>query len=111
VCPDGIWTPMLHDKLDDPEAAASFCGVLLLPDQVAARVADVLDHPRPVLTIPRWRGALARTFDRWPRLALRAAAPVLAYGRVQQRAFKRKVDAGRWPPRGATSPVPRSARA
>jgi len=58
-----------------------------------------------------WRGALARTFDRWPRLALRAAAPVLAYGRVQQRAFKRKVDAGRWPPRGATSPVPRSARA
>ncbi len=37
VCPDGIWTPMLHDKLDDPAAAASFTGVLLLPEQVAAR--------------------------------------------------------------------------
>ena len=24
ICPDGIWTPMLHDKLDDPEAALSF---------------------------------------------------------------------------------------
>jgi len=107
VCPDGIWTPMLHDKLDDPEAAASFCGVLLLPEQVAARVAHVLDHPRPVLTIPRWRGALARTFDRWPRLALRAAAPVLAYGRVQQRAFKRKVDTGRWPPQRGTSAAAR----
>ena len=98
---------MLHDKLDDPEAAASFCGVLLLPEQVAARVAHVLDHPRPVLTIPRWRGALARTFDRWPRLALRAAAPVLAYGRVQQRAFKRKVDTGRWPPQRGTSAAAR----
>ena len=26
VCPDGIWTPMLEDKLDDPDAAGSFSG-------------------------------------------------------------------------------------
>src|SRR5699024_4252049 len=24
ICPDGVWTPMLHDKLDDPGAALSF---------------------------------------------------------------------------------------
>jgi len=47
----------------------------------------------------------------WPRLALRAAAPVLGYGRFQQRGFKRNVDAGRWSPRGRTSPLRRSARA
>ena len=47
----------------------------------------------------------------WPRLALRVAAPVLGYGRFQQRGFKRNVDAGRWSPRGRTSPLRRSARA
>lgn len=26
LCPDGIWTPMLHDRLDDPGALASFTG-------------------------------------------------------------------------------------
>jgi len=26
VCPDGIWTPMLEDRLDDPDAAGSFSG-------------------------------------------------------------------------------------
>ncbi|SCF19812.1 short chain dehydrogenase [Micromonospora marina] len=31
LCPDGIWTPMLHDKLDDPGALASFTGSLLTP--------------------------------------------------------------------------------
>ena len=29
VCPDGIWTPMLEGKLDDPDAAGSFSGRLL----------------------------------------------------------------------------------
>ena len=58
ACPDGIWTPMLHDKLEDPNAAASFSGVLLRPAQVAAEVEGLLDHPRPVLAIPRRRGVL-----------------------------------------------------
>ena len=37
VCPDGIWTPMLEDKLDDLEAAGSFSGRLLTAGQVASR--------------------------------------------------------------------------
>ena len=37
--------------------------------------------------------------DRWPRLALAATRPVIAYGRVQQRRLKRKVERGAWPPR------------
>jgi NAD(P)-dependent dehydrogenase (short-subunit alcohol dehydrogenase family) len=99
LCPDGIWTPMLHDKLDDRQAAASFTGVLLLPEQVAERAMRLLDHPRPVLTIPRWRGAFLRVGDVWPRFALAITPAVLAAGRWQQRRFKRKVAAGRWPPR------------
>lgn len=98
VCPDGIWTPMLQDKLDDPGAAASFAGTLLLPEQVAARVGRLLDRPRPVASMPRYRGAVARSLDLWPRLALRAIGPMLALARVKQGRIKRKVQAGRWPP-------------
>ncbi len=76
-------------------------GVLLQPAQVASHVGRILDHPRPVVTVPRWRGAMVRAFDAWPRLALHGVGPVIAYGRLQQRRFKRKLESGRWPPRGA----------
>ncbi len=94
LCPDGIWTPMLYDKLDDPAAAASFTGVLLQPAEVAAHVGRLLDHPRPVLTLPRWRGAMMRALDAAPRLATLGVAPVLSYGRWQQRRLKRRVARG-----------------
>ena len=45
VCPDGIWTPMLYDRLDDPDAAPSFSGTLLRPEEVAPKVAALLDRP------------------------------------------------------------------
>ncbi|USX54637.1 SDR family oxidoreductase [Lentzea sp. HUAS12] len=85
VCPDGIWTPMLHDKLDDPAAALSFSGTLLQPEDIAAAVAAVLDRPRPVVTVPRWRGALARLADTFPRFGLRAIPFMVARGRRTQR--------------------------
>ena len=85
VCPDGIWTPMLHDKLDDPGAALSFSGRLLQPEEVVAAVGRVLDRPRPVTAVPRWRGAQARVADAMPGLALRAVPLVVAQGRRTQR--------------------------
>lgn len=99
LCPDGIWTPMLHDKLDDPDAEASFIGTMLLPGDVAARVGALLDHPRPVTTMPAYRGALARVFDTFPRLGLRGMPLVLAGARAKQRRIKKRVEAGQWPPR------------
>ena len=42
ICPDGMWTPMLFDKLDDPGASMSFSGVLLQPSDVADVVAKVV---------------------------------------------------------------------
>jgi NAD(P)-dependent dehydrogenase (short-subunit alcohol dehydrogenase family) len=90
VCPDGIWTPMLYDKVDDPQAAPSWSGVMLKPEQVAARVMTLLDKPRPLLTIPRWRGAVIRVFDAFPRLGLRLAPLMMADARRRQRAFARR---------------------
>jgi NAD(P)-dependent dehydrogenase (short-subunit alcohol dehydrogenase family) len=48
VCPDGIWTPMLEDMLDDLEAAGSFSGRLLTAEQVAAEVGKLTERPRPI---------------------------------------------------------------
>ncbi|KRF30686.1 SDR family oxidoreductase [Nocardioides sp. Soil805] len=90
VCPDGIWTPMLHDKLDDPGAALSFSGTLLSPDRVAEAVADVLDRPRPVTAVPRWRGVEARVVDAFPRLGQHGLALGVRLGRRTQRRLRRR---------------------
>jgi NAD(P)-dependent dehydrogenase (short-subunit alcohol dehydrogenase family) len=98
VCPDGVWTPMINDKLDDPNDALSFSGVMMMPEQVAEHVEGLLDKPMPVLTIPRWRGRFARFFDSHPQLTLRLTPLLMRDALRRQRAFKRKVESGRWPP-------------
>ncbi|MDP9187816.1 MAG: SDR family NAD(P)-dependent oxidoreductase [Actinomycetota bacterium] len=92
ICPDGIWSPMLEDKLSDPDAAASFSGTMLTPGKVAARVEGLLEKPRPVVTIPRWRGATVRLFDAFPRLTLPLVPLVMADARRRQARFKRKLE-------------------
>ncbi len=97
VCPDGIWTPMLEDKLDDPDAAGSFSGQLLTPEQVAREVGRLTERPRPVLVVPRWRGPLLRAFDLFPRLGLRLLPAVMWDARRRQRRYKRLIEAEKWP--------------
>lgn len=97
VCPDGIWTPMLEDKLDDPDAAGSFSGHLLTAERVAKEVGKLAGHPRPVLILPRWRGPLLRLFDLSPRLALRLLPWVMRDARRKQRRYKRLIQSGKWP--------------
>jgi short-subunit dehydrogenase len=97
VCPDGIWTPMLYDKLDDPDAAVSFSGHFMRPETVAERTVALLDRPRVVLTIPRRRGAFLRFVDMTPGLATRLMPLVLADARRRQRRWKKRIEAGRGP--------------
>ena len=97
VCPDGIWTPMIADKLDDPDAAPSFSGQLLRPQDVAPKVAELLDRPRPVLAIPRWRGVQVRILDAFPGLFLRMVPLFMADARRRQRRWKKRIEAGEAP--------------
>ncbi|HWJ67867.1 MAG TPA: SDR family oxidoreductase [Nocardioides sp.] len=99
VCPDGIWTPMLFDKLDDPDAALSFSGKLLQPEEVVAAVGRVLDRPRPVTTLPGWRGVAARLGDVVPALGLRLAPLLVQQGRRTQRKLAAR------PPRSDVAPA------
>ncbi len=97
LCPDGIWSPMISGKLDDPHAAPSFSGQLMSPAQAATAVDDLLDRPRPVLTVPRWRGAFVRLFDLFPGLAVRFVPAMMADARRRQRRWKKRIEAGRAP--------------
>jgi NAD(P)-dependent dehydrogenase (short-subunit alcohol dehydrogenase family) len=97
VCPDGIWTPMLEDKLDDLDAAGSFSGRLLTAERVAREVGKLTERPRPILIIPRWRGPMLRAFDLFPRLGLKLIPLVMWDARRKQRGYKKKVESGNWP--------------
>ena len=90
VCPDGVWTAMLFDKVDDPHAAPSWSGVMLQPEEVAAEAVKLLDRPRPVLTIPRWRGWIVRGFDAFPALGERLAPRLMAQARKKQADWARE---------------------
>lgn len=97
VCPDGIWTPMLEDKLDDLDAAGSFSGQLLTPEHVAREVGRLTERPRPILILPRWRGVQLRLLALFPRLTMRLLPLALNDARRKQRRYKKLIEAGKWP--------------
>jgi len=90
ICPDGIWTPMLYDKVDDPQAAPSWSGVLLQPEDVARRAVELLDSPRLVVSYPRWRGGVARLFASAPGAGTAVVPAIVASARRKQKRWARK---------------------
>jgi len=87
LCPDGIWTPMLHDRLADRSAALSFSGTRLLEPRPVAQVGVELiesDRYRPLASIPQYRGALVRLVGVSPNLYLRAVPLFEWIGRRNQ---------------------------
>lgn len=97
VCPDGIWTPMLNRRLADTSAAGSFSGKLLTAEEVAAEVGKLVEKPRPLLVIPRWRGAVVRLFDALPGAGLRLAPLLMRDAERRQRRYRKLIESGRWP--------------
>jgi short-subunit dehydrogenase len=57
LCPDGMLTPMITETLHEDAVALSFSGTRLVTVQeVAARAVRLLERPRPIASVPRWRG-------------------------------------------------------
>jgi short-subunit dehydrogenase len=90
LCPDGIWTPMLFERTADPDAWPSWSGVMLDPDRVAAAAVDLLDRPRPLRAVPRWRGAMLRAAATTPRLVGRVLPTMIRVARSRQRTWGRR---------------------
>lgn len=73
VCPDGMLTPMISDRIDDPAIALTFSGPRLATvEEVSARVLRLLDQPRAIASVPRWRGAMVRLLGAVPDAGMRA---------------------------------------
>ncbi|MBJ7347718.1 MAG: SDR family NAD(P)-dependent oxidoreductase [Thermoleophilaceae bacterium] len=90
LCPDGIWTPMLYDLADDPQAAPSWIGTMLQPADVARVAVGLVSKPRPVTAYPKWRGANARFVAAFPRIGLRLLPLIMATARRKQKAFAKQ---------------------
>ncbi len=99
ICPDGIWTPMIEDRLSDPSAAGSFSGHLLTPEEVAEGVKGLIDRPRPLLTMPRSRGLTLRLLAALPRAGVRLTPLIMRDAERRQRRYKRLIESGDWPGR------------
>jgi NAD(P)-dependent dehydrogenase (short-subunit alcohol dehydrogenase family) len=97
LCPDGIWTPMLEDSLEDPDVAPSFSGRLLTADQVACEAGKLIERPRPLAIVPRWRGPLLRLYGAFPRFSLRLLPLLMWDAKRRQRRYKRLIESGNWP--------------
>ncbi|WP_199224018.1 SDR family oxidoreductase [Paraconexibacter algicola] len=86
LCPDGMWTPMLHDLARDPDAWPSWQGGMMQPGDVADVAVRLLDRPRMVRVHPRWRGVL-RVGAAFPGAAAHLLPAIVADARRRQRAF------------------------
>jgi NAD(P)-dependent dehydrogenase (short-subunit alcohol dehydrogenase family) len=80
VCPWSADTGMVRER-DEPEAAMVWSGGgLISPELVADRIVELLDSKRMVLTIPRYRGWMARLTGIAPRASLKLAGPLEKIG-------------------------------
>jgi short-subunit dehydrogenase len=91
LSPDGIWTPMLHDRLGDPHAAMSFTAHRLLEaDEVARAALALLDSGSLLRSVPRFRGAQVRLLGAAPGVWLRLLPLLRRVGALNQRKLRRR---------------------
>ncbi len=70
ICPDAVQTPMLELQVDRPEAALTFSGGRILTVAEVAAAIEAARQRRPLeVTIPRYRGWLAKLAGFSPTLS------------------------------------------
>jgi short-subunit dehydrogenase len=85
ICPDGMLTPMISEMIHDPAVALTFSGPRLATvEEVSARLIDLLQRPRLIASVPRWRGAQVRLLGVAPELGMRALPLFRRMGLSQQ---------------------------
>ncbi len=91
LCPDGVWTPMLHGRLEDRHSALSFsAGRLLEPSAVAAAGLALIERGDLIAFVPRSRGLLARLVGISPKWNVRLAPWFQNRGRRTQQRLGKK---------------------
>jgi short-subunit dehydrogenase len=89
LCPDGIATDMLRERVHEPDAAMSWSGARLQSaEEVAERGIELLYGERLVGVVPPWRGVLARTLALTPRLGIRLTPALRRLGERNRRRWR-----------------------
>jgi NAD(P)-dependent dehydrogenase (short-subunit alcohol dehydrogenase family) len=70
VCPDAADTSMVRERAGDAEAALLWSMPLIGADQVATKVAGLIDNGRLVTLVPRSRTTLLRLLSPYPAASL-----------------------------------------
>ncbi len=86
VCPDGVDTGMVRERLAEPDSAIILSAPrLLTAEEVAKRVVALIGTNRVIEAIPRWRAWTVRLTAPFPRLNLRLAALFRKLGERKRR--------------------------
>jgi short-subunit dehydrogenase len=92
LCPDGVWTPMLHDQVFDGPSTMSFTAKRLLqPHEVAEAAMRLLESGSLVGSLPRSRAIMARLLGSSARATVALAPAMARLGRAGQRRMQRSV--------------------
>jgi short-subunit dehydrogenase len=83
LCPDGVQTALLDGQTPNSQASRLVHSGrrILTVDEVARAAVDLVGSKRVVLTVPRWRGALARGAALAPSIAKKGTRLIEAQGR------------------------------
>lgn len=94
ICPDGMLTPMILEDLDNEDLALTFTGLRMVePSEVADRVMALLQRPRLVSSVPRWRGGMVRVLGAIPDFVLPLNGAFGSLGEANRRRIAAKVRA------------------
>jgi NAD(P)-dependent dehydrogenase (short-subunit alcohol dehydrogenase family) len=86
VCPDGVDTGMVRERLAEPDSAIILSAPrLLTAEEVAKRAVALIGTNRVIEAIPRWRAWTVRLTAPFPRLNLRLAALFRKLGERKRR--------------------------
>ena len=95
LCPDGIDSPMLAGRENDPHAAMSFTASrLLTPAEVARAGLRLVDHPQIMATVPAFRGLAVRLLSTMPAANVLLTRLLAAQGRRAQAKLARSRNGG-----------------
>ena len=91
VCPDPIDTRMVWDVVHEPGSALIFAAPRIMSvDEVADAALAAMDAERPLVSVPRYRGAIARALGSFPRATRRVAPAMLRMGERARRRRERE---------------------
>lgn len=89
VCPDAVKTPMLDIQVGKEEAALTFSGKQLEPDEVAEAVLESFYTKKREIILPLYRGILGKLGNDFPTIASYIASILKKKGMKKQEEYKK----------------------